>query len=187
VDKKGGRSVGDEISLSEELLRRRPAPPAGEASQAARDWRARAGEEDQADSAAPSEQAEAVEPEVNDLAFGYYRGVRERASHIEFQRLQDSWPAAGYAWLPCPVWQPSGDGKGRGQVIILEYVTGLKVTVRGRNLRPYYERILRQQVFRVTEMGEEADQYFPEDAAVVYAIEVALPDENSNKKHNLQG
>jgi hypothetical protein len=164
--------VADEISLSEELRRRRTAPPAGESGQAARDWRAKAAEGEGFEAHAAAA-AEPLDPEVNIAAFGYYRGVHERASHIEFQRLQGSWVAPGYAWLPCPVWQPSGDGKGRGQAIILEYATGLKITVRGRNLRPYYERILRQQVFRVTEMGEEAEQYFPEEGAVVYAIDVA--------------
>jgi hypothetical protein len=171
--------MADDISLTEELRRHRQGTAGSPAngSQAARDWRARAeegaGQEDNASAAAEA----AAEPEVNVAAFGYFRGVHERALHIEFQRLQGSWVAPGYAWLPCPVWQPAGDGKGRGQLIILDYVSGLKVTVRGRNLRPYYERILRQQVFRVTEMGEEADRYFPEEGAVVYAIEVEQPAE----------
>ncbi len=118
----------------------------------------------------------AGEEEVNTAAYGYFRGVHERAVYLSLQRLRDDWLAPGYAWLPCPVWKPSGGGKGRGAAIVLEYVTGLKVTIRGRNLTPLYDRLLRQQVFRVTEMGEEADRYLPEEATVVYAIEVAEPE-----------
>jgi hypothetical protein len=109
----------------------------------------------------------------NELAYGHYRGVQDRAINIEFQLLDEkSWPAPGYAWLPCPVWLPSGDGKGRGQVIVLEYLTGLKVTVRGINLRQMYERILRQKVFRISEMGEEAMAFVPEGSAVTFTIGV---------------
>jgi hypothetical protein len=164
--------VDDEISLIEELRRQRPTreEAATNGNQAARDWRTRAAEKDEAEGPAAGESAE---PEVNMAAFGYYRGVHERAAHIEFQLLEGPWPAPGYAWLPCPLWYPSGDGKGRGQAMALEYVTGLKVMVRGRNLRPLYERIQRQQVFRVTEMGEKADEYLPEEATVIYAIKIS--------------
>jgi hypothetical protein len=162
--------MGGDQSLIEQLRRRneqrdREAEAShDEASGDGRDWRARAAE----DGAEPAGDAE-----VHTVAYGYHRGVRERATHIEFQRLKGSWPAPGYAWLPCPVWAAEGiGGKSRGQVIVLEYVTGLRVMIRGRNLRPLYDRLLRQQVFRISEMGEEADQFLPEDAPVVYAIEV---------------
>ncbi len=131
----------------------------------------------------PAADGEAAKPpgedEVNEVAFGYYRGVGDRAAYIEFQRLEGTWPAAGYAWLPSPVWAPTGvNGNNRGQAIVLEYMTGLKVVIWGRNLRPLHERILRQQVFRVTEMGEESDKFLPEDATVVYAIGVTEPVED---------
>jgi len=119
------------------------------------------------------DEAEGVEH--NEVAYGFYRGVRDRAGYIELQCLQGRpWLAPGYAWLPCPVWLPA---LGRGQGIVLEFVTGLKVTIRGRNLRDMYQRILRQQVFRITEMGEEADQYLPKEAAVVYAFLIDEPQE----------
>ena len=41
--------------------------------------------------------AEPEKGEINTVAYGYYRGIHERASHIEFQRLKESWPAPGYA------------------------------------------------------------------------------------------
>ena len=30
---------------------------------------------------------------VEEAAYGYYRGTRDRATHIEFQRREGSWPA----------------------------------------------------------------------------------------------
>jgi hypothetical protein len=158
--------MADNISMIEDLRRR------AEAAQRAE--RARAGEGTFADS---SEEDSTAEPEVNTAAFGYYRGVRERALHIEFQKQTGVSVSPGYAWLPRVNWQPSG--KGRGQTIVLEYVMGLKVTVRGRNLRSLLERIVRHQVFRVTEMGEEADRFIPENGSVVYAIEFDEPDSDS--------
>ena len=122
---------------------------------------------------------EAEGAEQNEVAYGYYRGVHDRAGYIEFQSLQGPWLAPGYAWLPCPVWLPDA---GRGQGILLEYVTGLKILVRGRNLREMYQRILRQQVFRVTEMGEEADQYLPPDKAVTYAFAIDQPKEEAKPR-----
>jgi len=163
--------MGDDMNILDEL-RQREEWRGGEGSDGdgrpGRDWRSRKAEE--------ADDGEAAgESEMNSLAYGFYRGTRDRAAHIEFQRLKGSWPAPGYAWLPCPVWVPTVPG-GRGQAVVLEYVTGLKVTVRGRNLRPLYERMLRQQVFRVTETGEEPDRYLPDDATVVYVIDVEEPE-----------
>jgi hypothetical protein len=157
--------MADNISLTDELRRQHAAESNG--SKAARDWRARSEEDD-----GQSAEATAEEAETNTAAFGFYRGVKERATYLEFQPLKGPAVAAGYAWLPSPRFLAGGDDKGRGQAIVLEYLTGLKVTIRGRNLRPCFERILKMQVFRISEMGEEADHYLTEDAAVVYAIEV---------------
>jgi hypothetical protein len=165
---------GDEISLEEERRRqveRMQRPPAGEASPTGSGWRGRT-----ADDPGNGDGGADSEAEVNCTAYGYRRGVRERVVYCEFQRLQESWLAPGYNWLPCPVWKPSGTGKGRGQAIVLAYVTGLTITLRGRNLREMYERLLRQQVYRITEMGEEADNYLTDrEAVVIYAIGVEEP------------
>ena len=159
--------MAGKLSLADEMNRREArareaAPLRTEQERSPRDWSHRGAEE--------SESADAVP--VDTQAFGYYRGVRERCSHVEFQRLQGSWPAGGYAWLPHPEWFPSGDGQGRGQAIVLDYATGMKVTIRGRNLREMYERLLRHQVYRITEMGEDTDTSLAEDATAIYTIEV---------------
>lgn len=159
--------MADEISLIEELRKKRQSPEQRAAEERpTHAWQQRTEEKP------PAGELADEEGETQTKAFGYYRGVRERAGFIEFQRRKGSWPAPGYAWLPCPLWHPSGTGKGRGQAIVLEFLTGLIVTIRGRNLRPIFEGILRQRVFRVTEMGEDMERFLPDDDTVVYAIEI---------------
>lgn len=162
--------MADELSLAEEMRRRqervrqqqtRPADQAVEGTSA---WREQAQIANAADAG-----------EVQLTAYGYYRGVRERATYVEFQLRKGSWPAPGYAWLPCPIWLPDGIPPARGQAIVLAYVNGLRITLYGRNLRPLWERLLKQQVFRVSEMGEEADRYLPEEDTVLYHVAVEEP------------
>jgi hypothetical protein len=136
-------------------------------------------------SATPPEAMPATEPpapaaaddsgEENCTAYGFYRGRHERATDIEFEKRDGSSLGLGYAWLPSKEFLPEAEG-GQGQAIRLESSTGVKVTIRGRNLRLLFTRILRQQVFRVTEMGEASDRFLPDEDTVTYAIDIEKPE-----------
>jgi hypothetical protein len=66
-----------------------------------------------------------------------------------------------------------------GAALVLEYRDGLKVTVRGRNLRPVLDGIHRQVIFRITEMGEEAEHGVNDDATVIYQVMLKEPEEQA--------
>jgi hypothetical protein len=129
--------------------------------------------------AAPSGDGEAVgetgEGPFNAAAYGFFRGRSEWAAFLEFQPRAGEWFGASYADLRRTRWAASGSGNGPGAMFVLEYADGLKITVRGRNTRAILESIQRQRVFRISEMGEDADRFVPEDAIVVYAIAIAEP------------
>jgi hypothetical protein len=123
--------------------------------------------------AADESQAETAEAgEAHTAAYGYYRGVRDRASDLVFDKRDGTSPSLGYAWLYFKDHRRAGDGQGRGALIVLEYTTGEKVEIRGRNLQPLYEQLHRRRVFRITELGEEEGRFLPPEATVVYTIDV---------------
>lgn len=68
------------------------------------------------------------ESEVTDDygAFGWLRGVRDRALYLELRRKDGSVTAFGYPWLESVTFHPS-----EGMTLIF---SGRKVTIRGRNL-----------------------------------------------------
>ncbi len=70
----------------------------------------------------------AAEPEaVDDLgAFGWLRGVRDRALMLELRRRSGDIMAVGYAWLERVDFDPS--------IGITLHVVGQKICIRGRNL-----------------------------------------------------
>jgi hypothetical protein len=114
---------------------------------------------------------------VDAPAYGFVRGRGQGAPFLEFQRRKQEWLGASYADLRRTRWAPSGGDDGPGSAFVLEFRDGLKVLVRGRNLRVVLEGVLRGVVVRITEMGEEADRFLPEDAVVVYAIEPVEPED----------
>jgi hypothetical protein len=97
-------------------------------------------------------------------SYGYLRGVRERADHLEFRRKRGAWPAPGYAWLLKPIFDPDGS-------ITLLYASGDIFVVRGRNLRPLFERILRHQALWIQEQGPEWRSQGSDSLTAIYAIE----------------
>ena len=119
---------------------------------------------------------EQQEQEVQTAAYGYIRGRNKASAFLEFQRRQGEWLAASYADLRRTRWRPS-DAGARGAAFVLEFRDGLKVVVSGRNLRVVLEDILRQVVFRLSEMGEDAGRFLPADAPVIFAIVPEEPED----------
>ena len=96
--------------------------------------------------------------------YGFLRGVHERALHLEFRRKNGTWTAPGYAWLLKPVYDADG-------AITLHYATGDRVLIRGRNLRPIFDRILRHQALWIAEQGQEWRSHGTDGLTVVYGID----------------
>jgi hypothetical protein len=69
------------------------------------------------------------DPETTDDygAFGWLRGVRDRAFYLEIRKKDGSVIALGYPWLESVAFNPS-----EGMMLTF---AGRKVTIRGRNLR----------------------------------------------------
>src|SRR5262245_14470696 len=100
----------------------------------------------------PDRLPEADEEEC--AAFGYLRGVRERAAHVEFRLADGGRLALPYSWLGACLFEPSSG-------VLLGFAGDLNylVLVQGSNLnRPppavgFYERLLlRHRVTFVREM-----------------------------------
>lgn len=114
--------------------------------------------------------------EVACAAFGYLRGIRERAVNIEFRRSREgdsvSFP---YSWLG-----PSRQHPSSGVVLLFVGSELYLVTLRGRNLNRvttdkislYESGILRQRVTWVREVRREESEGLPREECVVERIEV---------------
>jgi hypothetical protein len=119
-------------------------------------------------------------------AFGFLRGVRDRALNIEFRREREgdsfSFP---YSWLGPTRCHPSF-----GLVLLFSGSEQYLVTIKGRNLNTLgetglslYERgILRHRVTFVREMAAEESKGQPEAECVVEQIEVKVVDADGAKK-----
>jgi hypothetical protein len=111
------------------------------------------------------------EDAADDLgAFGWLRGVRERAIMLELRRKDGSVHAFGYAWLKKVTFDPS-DG------ITLDF-SGETVKITGRNLdselRPktrLLNGILRHRVIWIQEADGAAEMKAAKNAIVIERIE----------------
>jgi hypothetical protein len=109
---------------------------------------------------------------VDDLAaFGWLRGVRDRALMLELRHKSGDVTALGYAWLEKTVFKPS-EG-------ILLYFSGGMVKITGRNLNAelrqgvrLFAGILRHRVPWIQEFDEPAIIRAEKGATVVERIEV---------------
>ncbi len=118
--------------------------------------------------------ADGVQPDddaADDLgAFGWLRGVRERAIMLELRHKDGSVTAFGYAWLKKVTFDPS-------EGITLDF-SGETVRITGRNLnselRPrtrLLNGILRHRVIWIQEADGTAELEASKDATVIERIE----------------
>jgi hypothetical protein len=93
----------------------------------------------------------AAEEEMSERFYGYVPGIQDRAHNLEFRKSDGSWPFLEYSYLV------GGEAVHAGE-FVLRFATGERVTVRGRNLRPLYEKLLRHRVtwLRDAARGEKA-------------------------------
>jgi hypothetical protein len=117
------------------------------------------------------------EEEGETPAFGYLRGIRDRALNVEFRRAVegDSF-SMPYSWLGPSRYHPSS-----GVVMLFAGAELYLVTVRGRNLNTLaggvslYDRgLLRHRVTWVQEATSEESRALPESACVIERIEIRL-------------
>lgn len=94
-----------------------------------------------------------AEPVDDFVAFGFLRGIRDRAQFLELRRKTGNITAIGYAWIEQVEFDPS--------VGITLHVLGQKIVIRGRNLnaeiRPnvrLFQSILRHRVPWIQEADE---------------------------------
>jgi hypothetical protein len=128
----------------------------------------------------PAKVAIEEEDEAARPAFGFLRGVRDRALNIEFRREREgdcfSFP---YSWLGPSRFHPSV-----GLVLLFSGSELFLVTIQGRNLNTLgetglslYERgILRHRVTYVRELAKADSKSLPEGECVVDHIEVKVVD-----------
>lgn len=116
---------------------------------------------------APLSIVESTGDELSDCgAFGYLRGLRERAIMLELRKKDGNIKAIGYAWLSQAEFDPS--------VGITLHVAGQQIRIVGRNLnaevRPnvrLFESLLRQRVLWIQESDEPTlMQAEPEDTVI---------------------
>lgn len=109
-----------------------------------------------------------AEEERNERFYGFVPGVQDRAHNIEFRKGDGSWPFIEYSYLV------GGEAIHAGE-FVLRFATGEQVTVRGRNLRPLYEKLLRH---RITWLRDAApDERASDDELFIDEIEGPVKEE----------
>jgi len=109
---------------------------------------------------------------LDDLgAFGFLRGIRDRAIMLEFRHRDGSVTALGYAWLSKSVFDPS-------EGITLHFGAET-VKISGRNLNSevrsnlrLYSAIVRHRVPWIQEADEPTALEAPREATVIEGIEM---------------
>ncbi|MBX3357334.1 MAG: hypothetical protein KF745_02790 [Phycisphaeraceae bacterium] len=153
-------------SLLERYTGRRPAGAGGPGE--------RGGEPGAADSPFGSASLSTAQEEgtAEDLgAFGWLRGIRDRAVMLELRKSDGTILAIGYGWLERAEFHPS-DG-------IVLHVLGRTIKIRGRNLnrdtRPgirLYEGIVRHRVPWLRQADAREDSAAGDSAAVIEDIQL---------------
>ena len=82
--------------------------------------------------------------------YGWLPGVQDRADNVEFRTRKYPWLIMEYLWLNPPLLFEPGK-------ITLHYVTGHKVEILGRNLRPLCEQLRRHRLVWVREADAEEE------------------------------
>lgn len=117
-----------------------------------------------------------TDPEgVDDLgAFGWLRGIRDRAEMIELRHRDGAISAHGYAWLKNAHFDPSGE-------ILLDF-SGETVRIAGRNLngelsagKRLFEGIVRRKVPWIAAATNENALTSPKGAVVIEELECIQP------------
>jgi hypothetical protein len=119
------------------------------------------------------------EPEqiVDTPAYSFLRGIRDRALHLKLKPRRGDGHSPSYAMLHDVIWlDPEGESEPllRGEAFRLLFTSGLEVTIEGVILTPLHDRLLRHQVVRITEMGEDSARFLPEGTTVVYRIKAVM-------------
>ena len=124
-------------------------------------------------SPAGAPRSSAAEEEEECAAFGYLRGVRDRALHVEFRLANGNTEAFPYAWLGPVRYNPSAG-------VVLDFVGDrtYRVEIHGRNLDTLIggsinlidRGLLRHRVLWVREMDRGEVRRLPDAAMVVEAI-----------------
>ncbi|MFO0847831.1 MAG: hypothetical protein U0871_04610 [Gemmataceae bacterium] len=120
----------------------------------------------------------AAEPadEVTGPAFGYLRGTRDRADHVEFRLADGTVKSFPYSWLGPAAFDPSAG-------ISLDFVGDRthRVTIEGRNLDRragedgadlFTRGFLRHRVTWVREMDPDESRRLPEAATAVERVTI---------------
>ncbi len=109
-------------------------------------------------------------PPDNLGAFGYLRGIRDRAVMLELQRRDGSIMAIGYSWLERVEYDPS-DG-------ITLSASGRRIRIRGRNLnvvdRPQvqlFQAIVRHRITWIREGTNDEHMTTDEHLTIIESIE----------------
>ena len=111
-----------------------------------------------------------TEPHDDHGAFGWLRGVRDRAIMLEIRRKDGQIKAFGYAWLQLAEYDPAG-------IITLSF-PGSRVRLHGRNLNhahgsgaKLFEGLLRHRVPYVQEADEHTHLTATATATIIERIE----------------
>lgn len=115
--------------------------------------------------------AASQENETDDLtAFGFLRGVRDRALMLELRKRDGNVKAVGYAWLSQVEFDPS--------IGITLHVGGQQIRIRGRNLNAecranvrLFQGLVRHRVPWIQELDEPALMQTGEGETVIEKIE----------------
>ena len=126
-----------------------------------------------------------VEPESDEqdcIAFGYLRGIRDRALHLQFRMQNGDAVSFPYSWLGQVSHNPSSG-------IVLTFVGDktIKVKIEGRNLAAVMPEsidllnrgLLRHRIVWVREMEPEECHRLPDEALTVERI--TIEEEQSDK------
>jgi len=110
----------------------------------------------------------AAEEETNERFYGFVTGIQDRAHNIEFRKSDGAWPFIEYSYLI------GGEAAHAGE-FVLRFATGERVTVRGRHLRPLYEKLLRHRITWLRDAA--ADERAPDGELFIDEIEGPIKEE----------
>jgi hypothetical protein len=126
---------------------------------------------------APTSKKEAESEEISCPAFGYLRGIRDRAHAVEFRFLKGDTVSFPYGWMGPARYDPS-EGcliKFSGDLVYLVLIRGsnLDVPLNEGNMNLISGGLLRQRVTWIREMPTADIQKVGEAGPTIDSIEVA--------------
>jgi hypothetical protein len=89
----------------------------------------------------------AASDEEAERFFGFVVGA-DRAHNLEFRKTGGPWPFREYSYL-------IGGELAHAGEFVLKFATGERVTVKGRHLRPLFDKILRHRATWLREGGDD--------------------------------